>query len=406
MLFSPILSIIIVNYNSLDYLIQSIASIYSSVVNFDYEIIVIDNNSNDGSLKFLKEHFRNVILIQLNENLGFGRANNFAFTIAKGKYFLLLNPDTIVEEKTLQTIYDYMVLNPNVGICGCKILNPDGTLQLACRRGFPTPWVAFTKLFGLQSLFPKSQLFGKYNQTFRNPNESYFVDAISGSFMFVRKEVVEQINGFDEDFFMYGEDLDFCYRASLVGWKIAYLHTTSIIHYKGRSTKRSRIDEVTKFYEAMDVFARKHFGKSALFFLLLKLGIFSRKLLAKIFSNSRNSKHSVFKVCFLVQKGESLQVLDKIFKEFPRLQIISIVVWLGDEMVSNGYNFNIVQNVSDIFVYLKLLNFDLVFVLDKVFEYSEVLKRIENDTTMVKEIRFAYYLPEFIIGSYAKKDLP
>lgn len=405
MLFSPILSIIIVNYNSIDYLTQSLVSIFSSLVDFNYEIIVVDNNSNDGSAQLIKEYFPNVFLIPSGENLGFARANNLAFTFAKGKYLLLLNPDTILQENTLQTIYDYMERNPNVGICGCKILNPDGTLQLACRRGFPTPWVAFTKLFGLQTLFPKSKLFGKYNQTFRNPNESYFVDAISGSFMFVRKEVVQQINGFDEDFFMYGEDLDFCYRSGLIGWNIVYLPATSIIHHKGRSTQRSQVDEVEKFYEAMQVFAKKHFGRSALFFSLLKFGISSRKILAKVFKNSQYFKNSISKTCFLVKKNESLQVLDKIFKEFPRLKIDSKVIWLDDGNIIEKCDFTIVQNVGDIFNYLKKENFDLIFVVDKIFEYSEFLNRIERDTSIVKEIRFTYDFPELVISVYAKNDI-
>lgn len=405
MLSSPILSIIIVNYNSIDYLTQSLASIFSSLVDFDYEIIVVDNNSNDGSAQFIKEHFPNVFLIPLNENLGFGRANNLAFTFAKGKYILLLNPDTILQENTLQTIYDYMEQNPNVGICGCKILNPDGTLQLACRRGFPTPWVAFTKLFGLQGLFPKSKIFGRYNQTFRNPNESYFVDAISGSFMFVRKEVVQQINGFDEDFFMYGEDLDFCYRATLLGWNITYVHTTSIIHHKGRSTRRSQIDEVEKFYEAMQIFAKKHFGKSSFFFSLLKLGISSRKILARLVKNSQNLKNSISKTCFLVKKNESLQVLNNIFNKFPRLKINSEVIWLGNDTDINKFDFAIVQNVGYIFDYLKKVNFDLVFVVDKIFEYSELLNKIEENTSIAKEIRLTYVFPELVISAYVKNDL-
>lgn len=160
-----------------------------------------------------KKNFPNVNLIALNKNTGFGFANNIGFENAKGKYILLLNPDTVLQEDTLQTMYEFMESNPEVGIAGCKVLNPDGTLQLACRRGIPTPWVAFTKLFGLQTLFPKSKLFGRYNLTFLPEDEFAYVDAISGSFMFLRREVFVQLRGFDSDFFMYGEDLDLCIRA-------------------------------------------------------------------------------------------------------------------------------------------------------------------------------------------------
>lgn len=281
----PELSIVIVNFNVKDYLSQCLRSIYKSKYNFGIEIIVVDNNSVDNSAEFIAKQFPEVTLISLSENKGFAYANNEGFKIAKGRYFLALNPDTYLQEDTLQSMFSYMEAHPEVGIAGCKVLNPDGTLQLACRRSFPTPWASFTKLFGLQTLFPNSKLFGRYNQTFRDPNETYFVDAISGSFMFIRREVIEQINGFDTSFFMYGEDLDLCYRASQLGWKVAYVHSTSIIHYKGQSTKRSSIDETVNFYQAMETFARRHYGKSVLFLILIRLGIRFRKLIARIWKH-------------------------------------------------------------------------------------------------------------------------
>ena len=151
------------------------------------------------------------------------------------------------------------------GIAGCKVLNADGTFQLACRRGFPTPWASFSKLFGLQKLFPKSKTFAGYNQTFRSVDETYYIDAVIGAFMFARMEALDQAKGFDPTFFMYGEDIDLCYRVNQNGWSIAYVHTTSIVHYKGESTRRSSIDEVKHFYEAMEIFVEKHYGKSHLF---------------------------------------------------------------------------------------------------------------------------------------------
>ncbi|MDQ1267211.1 MAG: hypothetical protein QG635_2365, partial [Bacteroidota bacterium] len=220
--------------------------------------------------------------------------NNIGIEKAKGKYILLLNPDTILEEKTLSTMFDYMELHTEVGIAGCKLLNSDGTFQVACRRGFPTPWASFCKLFGLQKVFPKSKLFARYNQTFRNIDETYYIDAIMGAFMFCRKQALNDVKGFDPDYFMYGEDLDICYRASKAGWKIAYIHETSIIHFKGESTKRSSINEVRHFYEAMDIFARKHYSKSMFFSLFLKTGIFIRSLLAYILKFRRESIFLIF----------------------------------------------------------------------------------------------------------------
>jgi GT2 family glycosyltransferase len=154
------LSIIIVNYNVKDFLSQCLVSIKQSNVNFNYEIIVVDNNSSDGSAEFIEKFFPEVKIVRMFENKGFGYANNVGFSHSQGDYLLLLNPDTILQENTLQVMIDFMERNPEVGIAGCKVLNSNGSLQLACRRGFPTPWVAFTKLFGLQALFPKANFLG------------------------------------------------------------------------------------------------------------------------------------------------------------------------------------------------------------------------------------------------------
>ncbi len=283
----PDISIIIVNYNVKDFLYQCLKSICESSHSLKIETIVIDNNSTDGSIDFLEPLFQNVKFIKLKENIGFGNANNIGFNQAKGKYYLLLNPDTVIGEKTIQIMFEYMEDHPEVGISGCKVLNPDGTFQLSCRRGFPTPWASFCKLFGLQKIFPESKLFAQYNQTFRSIDETYYIDSIMGAFMFIRKEVIEQIGGFDADYFMYGEDIDLCYRSFKKGWKTAYVHTTSIFHYKGESTKRSSIDEIKHFYEAMGIFARKHYSRFIWFYLFLKIGIYIRSALAYLNKNIR-----------------------------------------------------------------------------------------------------------------------
>ncbi|MFN3781667.1 MAG: glycosyltransferase family 2 protein, partial [Candidatus Kapaibacteriota bacterium] len=278
------LSIIIVNYNVRDFLVQCLNSIFNSRTNFLFEVIVVDNNSTDDSVEFLHKTFPMVNVIQLKTNYGFSYANNKGFEASKGKYLLFLNPDTVLQEDTLQTMYNFMEQTPNVGIAGCRVLNADGTLQLACRRGFPTPWVAFTKLFGLQKLFPKSKLFGRYNLTYLDPNEFSFVDSISGSFMFVRRELFAKLGGFDTSFFMYGEDLDLCYRAKKLGMEVAYVPTTSIVHYKGQSTIRSIIDNKYHFFKSMEIFSKKHFSNSKWFTFVIKLGIFLRQLLSKLFA--------------------------------------------------------------------------------------------------------------------------
>lgn len=274
------ISVIIVNYNVKVFLAHTLDAVKRSMNNINGEIIVVDNASDDGSVEMLKEKFPDVRLIVNKKNIGFGAANNLAMKEARGEYFLLLNPDTVIQEDTVRVMVDFMQQHPTVGIAGCKILNPDGSLQLACRRSFPTPWVAFTKISGLSSLFPRSRLFGKYNLTYLNPEELSEVDAISGSCMVVRRNVYEQVGGFDEQFFMYGEDLDWCYRIKQAGWNVMYVPTTQIIHYKGESTRRSDIDEITFFYDAMRLFVQKHFRKNFFVDVLLHIGIMTREWIA------------------------------------------------------------------------------------------------------------------------------
>lgn len=276
------ISIIIVNYNVKDFLLNCLTSIANSRHNLKVETLVVDNHSTDHSVKQLKPLFEWAKFIELDKNYGFAKANNIGIKQARGKYILILNPDTLLFEDTLQVMYNYMESNKEVGIAGCKVLNPDGSFQLACRRGFPTPWASFCKLFGLQSLFPRWKLFAQYNQTYRDINQTYYIDAVIGAFMFCRREIFEKVGLFDEDYFMYGEDLDLCYRTKLAGYQVAYVHTTSIIHYKGESTKRSSINELKHFYEAMEIFAKKHFNKSHLILQFIKFGIFLRSLIARI----------------------------------------------------------------------------------------------------------------------------
>ncbi len=274
------LSIIIVNYNVKEFLQNLIYSIYKAVENIKYEIIVVDNASDDGSIEFLQEKFPEIKLIINEKNLGFSKANNIGLKHAGGEYILLLNPDTIVQEDTFEKMINFFEKTPDAGMAGCKILNPDGTLQLACRRSFPGPWTSFCKVTGLSNLFPNSRLFARYNLTYLNENETYEVDAVSGSFMMIKREVYEKVGNLDEQFFMYGEDLDWCYRMQKAGYKVYYVHNTTIIHYKGESTKRSGIDETKIFYKAMNLFVKKHLATSFIVEIILQLAIGMRKFIA------------------------------------------------------------------------------------------------------------------------------
>ncbi len=275
-----LLSVIIVNYNVRQFLENALTSISRAIEGMQAEVLVVDNASRDNSVAMVEKTFPWVQVIANRENVGFARANNQALRVAQGKYILLINPDTVVQEETFRVMIRYLDSHPEVGLAGCKVLNPDGSFQLPCRRSFPTPWVAFTKMFGLAGLFPRSRLFGKYNLTYLSPDATYPVDAVSGSFMMVRRDVYEKIGGLDEAFFMYGEDLDWCFRVKEAGFAVAYVHETSIIHFRGQSTRRSDINEVRVFYKAMELFVAKHFRGSLVQRFFLSIGIALREVLA------------------------------------------------------------------------------------------------------------------------------
>ena len=330
------LSIIIVNYNVKDFLENALISIKKAIADIKAEIFVVDNASEDGSVEMVRQKFPDVKLIVNDKNLGFARANNQALKLAKGKYILLINPDTIVQEDTFKVLISFLESHPECGMVGCKILNPDGTLQLACRRSFPTPWVAFTKMAGLSALFPKSKIFARYNLTYLDPDEITEVDAVSGSFMMIRREVYEQVGGLDEDFFMYGEDIDWCYKIKKAGWKIYYVPLTQIIHFKGESTKRSNIDEIRVFYDAMRIFVKKHYKEFALLGLILKLGVFIRGFIAmigKFMKNYWDMIVDIFVVLISFMVGELVR-FNAIFAlpryAYPEVLIIPpLVVWFS-----------------------------------------------------------------------------
>jgi GT2 family glycosyltransferase/lipopolysaccharide/colanic/teichoic acid biosynthesis glycosyltransferase len=280
------ISVIIVNYNVKELLENCINSIFAASKNIETEIIVVDNNSYDGSAEYLKSKFcskPNVKIIESKINLGFAKANNLGATQAAGKYLLILNPDTILQEDTLEKTLSFYKSDPKTGAVTCKLVLPNGKLDLACRRSFPSPSVAIYRIIGLSKLFPGNKLFGRYNLTYLNENETYEVDAVCGAFMMIEKATYDKVGGFDEDYFMYGEDLDLCYKIKQAGYKIFYYSGTSIIHFKGESTKKSSISYVNNFYGAMRIFVEKNLHKKfALLNAVIKILIFYRALISYI----------------------------------------------------------------------------------------------------------------------------
>ena len=278
------LSVVIVNYNVVFFLEQCLNSVFAASKNLNVQIFVVDNNSVDGSINMLKENFSSVVLIENKENVGFSKANNQAIKRANSPYVLLLNPDTVIEEDTFDKCIDFMNSNTDCGGLGLRMLDGKGNFLPESKRGFPSPSVSFYKIFGLSYLFPKSQKFGRYHLGFLSEFEVNEVDVLSGAFMLLRKVTLEKVGLLDEQFFMYGEDIDLSYRIKLGGYKNYYFPETKIIHYKGESTKKSSVNYVFVFYNAMILFAKKHFSnKNAnLFSFAINLAIYMRASLSLI----------------------------------------------------------------------------------------------------------------------------
>jgi GT2 family glycosyltransferase len=274
------LSVIIVNYNVCYFLEQALLSVRRAVEKLGQpvEVFVVDNNSADGSVAMVRARFPEVILIANRDNPGFSKGNNQALRRATGQYQLLLNPDTVVEEDTFRACCDFMDAHPTCGGLGVKMLDGQGKFLPESKRALPTPAVAFYKMFGLASVFPKSRTFGRYHLGFLDQEETHEIEVLSGAFMLLRKEALDKIGLLDEDYFMYGEDIDLSYRLTRGGWKNYYFPGTRIIHYKGESTKRTSVNYVFVFYRAMVIFAQKHFapGRAGLFSLLINAAIWLR----------------------------------------------------------------------------------------------------------------------------------
>ncbi len=254
------ISVIIVNYNVRYFIEQCLISVLKAKQNLNIEIIVVDNASVDNSVSVIESKFPSVHLIANKENVGFAKANNQAIKIARGKYFLLLNPDTLVEEDTLIKIYDFMEKNPDAGALGVKMIDGEGKFLPESKRSVPTITSSLFRFSGLSKLFPKSKIFNKYNLGYLDENEIHEIDVLSGAFMCIRTDILPQVGYLDEAFFMYGEDIDYSYRIRKAGFKIYYFPKTTIVHFKGESTKKSSVKYHNIFYKAMAIFAKKHYG--------------------------------------------------------------------------------------------------------------------------------------------------
>lgn len=309
------LSVIILNYNVRYFLELCVLSVQNAVQNIDAEIIVIDNNSQDDSCEMMKKRFPNLKLIQNKENSGFPKGNNIGVEVAQGEYICILNPDTVVAEDTFEKILNFVtssaVENDKIGIVGVKLIDGTGNFLPESKRGIPTPFVAFTKITGLYKIFPKT--FGKYYAQHLSENETGKVEILVGAFMLMRRGLYNEIGGFDEDCFMYSDDIDLSYMALKKGKSNYYFHETSVIHYKGESTVKDGT-YMKRFREAMNFFYKKHFSVSLLFSVFMEMGIVFFSFV-KMFQGKPKPKLSPEKYV-LVSDNEILE--EQLEKQFDR----------------------------------------------------------------------------------------
>ncbi|MFN7046035.1 MAG: glycosyltransferase family 2 protein [Flavobacterium sp.] len=301
------LSVIILNYNVRYFLEQCVLCVQKALEDIDGEIIVIDNASSDDSCEMMKTKFPHIKLIENKENLGFPKGNNIGVAQAKGEYICILNPDTVVAEDTFSKILNSQLSTPNsqLGIIGCKLIDGAGNFLPESKRGVPTPWVAFTKIFGLYKI---SDYFGKYYAQHLSENESGKVDILVGAFMVMKRELYLEVGGFDENCFMYSDDIDLSYLVLKTGKSNYYFHETSVIHYKGESTVRDGT-YMKRFREAMQFFYKKHFKKSWFFDVMMQVGSFVFSLLKK--NQQKNEVRIIDEYVFFSRENLELNLSKK-----------------------------------------------------------------------------------------------
>jgi len=408
------LSVVIVNYNVKYFLEQCLQSVIKAGEGIETEIFVVDNHSVDGSVKMLKEKFPEVIIIENKINLGFSKANNQAIMQSKGEYVLLINPDTVVENTTFRKIIDFMDNHKDAGALGVKMIDGKGKFLPESKRSLPKPSVAFYKIFGLSSIFPKSKTFGQYHLGYLNKDKIHQVEILSGAFMLIRKEVLNTIGLLDESFFMYGEDIDLSYRVLKAGYKNYYFPETRIIHYKGESTKKSSINYVVVFYNAMIIFAKKHFTQknARLFSILIHFAIYLRAFLA---ISNRFLKNiflplldiiAIYAGIFFLQIYWESMILFREGVHYPEEFLYlfipaSIFIWLISVFFSGGYDkpIRLLKIFQGILIGTTII-LVIYALLDESYRFSRALIILGAAWTMIYMISIRYLLHLFKLKSF------
>ncbi len=373
------LSVVIVNYNVQYFLEQCILSVQAASQNLKIEIIVVDNNSSDDSCKILIEKFPEIILIQNKENVGFSKANNQGVEIAKGDYVLILNPDTVVAEDTFVQILAFAKSKPNLGVLGVKLIDGSGNFLPESKRGIPTPLVAFSKIFGISS-----KQTGKYYATHLNENETGTVAVLVGAFMLLKRSVYNEVNGFDEAYFMYGEDIDLSYKTLNKGYQNYYYANTQVVHYKGESTQKD-IKHLKYFHNAMKIFYKKHFKLNRVYDFIMNFGIQFWFLLK--FFNFLRPKNSL---------KSSLNVL-----------------YLGEDELINNYlnkkyllvNENLIDDFDQIRNLIKKYFIDTIVFDNSIISNKKIIEHFQEFKNEGVSFKIHPRNTNFLIGSINSKNL-
>jgi GT2 family glycosyltransferase len=365
------LSVIILNYNVEYFLEQCVLSVQKALKDIDAEIIVIDNNSSDGSCAMMKAKFPMINLIENDENLGFPKGNNIGVAQAKGDYICILNPDTVVAEDTFLKILNFCQTEPvevtELGIIGCKLIDGTGNFLPESKRGVPTPWVAFTKIFGLYKWFPTAFWFNQYYAQHLSENQSGKVDILVGAFMLMKRDLYLKVGGFDEKCFMYSDDIDLSYMIKKLGKQNYYCADATVIHYKGESTVRDE-KYLKRFKEAMQFFYKKHFKKSMVFDIMMQIGSFVFSFFKQ---NQQASKKQVI---------ESYVYFSKSLKEISLQKPVKQLAALSDFKNELNHTIEVIFDTSS-------------------FSFLEIIQFMENNSS--KNITYKNYFPQsnYMIGS-------
>ncbi|CAA9198349.1 glycosyltransferase family 2 protein [Flavobacterium collinsii] len=370
------LSVIILNYNVRYFLEQCVLSVQDAISSLDAEIIVVDNNSSDESCLMMKTKFPGVKLIQNDTNFGFPKGNNIGVAAARGKYICILNPDTVVAENTFKKIVAFAEMQVNLGIVGCKLIDGTGAFLPESKRGIPTPWVAFTKIFGLYKIFPKWKLFNQYYAQHLGTNESGKVDVLVGAFMLMTRDLYLELEGFDEKCFMYADDIDLSYRALQRKKCNYYYHETTVLHYKGESTVKDE-KYMKRFQEAMSFFYQKHFRKSWFFEFFIQIGIWFFSFV-KMFQGKTKSKPLPERVVFYSSNRILSEKLPKILKnkvtflDFKKEKMVNscqvfegkrVEIILDNQYVSFEKCIKIIETVKDKNITFKIFPKNANFII-------------------------------------------